>query len=83
MRRSFNAKITYKVKPTHPDIQDLPEKYWKDKKFTYEDVYHINDEHFFGEDHIIDSIKEDLMVTAGGGYNADHITDVEFEIEEV
>ena len=83
MKKIFNTKIIYKVKRTHPDIGDMPEELWKDKIFTYEDEYYINTDYFWGEDHIVQSIKEALMLTAGGGYNWKHIYDVKFEIEEV
>lgn len=81
MTKTYNAKITYKVKPTHPDIQDMPESLWKDKVFTYEDTYRIDPDCFYGNSHIADYITEDLMLIAGGGYSTDHIYDVDVTIE--
>lgn len=78
----FAAKIIYKVKPTHPDIGDMTEELWKDKEFTYEDIYDYSDSMWERED-AIEDMKEDLMGIAGGGYNWDHIYDVKFEIEVI
>ena len=81
--KKFNATIKYKVKETHPDIQDLPEKFWKDKVFTYEDTYSFNPAYYSGVDDMVDYMKSDLRLVASGGYSTRHIYDVEFEIEEV
>ena len=79
--KKFNATIKYKVKETHPDIQDMPEELWRDKIFTYEDTYRFDPA---GEvDDMVDYMKSDLRLVAGGGYSTRHIYDVEFEIEEV
>lgn len=75
----INAKISYKVDANHPDLDDLPEKYWKDKVFTYEDTYTFAD--WYAEKDAVEYVKGDLALIAGGGYNADHIYDVEYEIE--
>ena len=83
MTRTFEAKIIYKVNANHPDLGDLPESEWKDKEFTYEDTYHINPDFFWGEDHIMEHIQEDLLLTAGGGYNWKGLSEYKFEIEEV
>ena len=77
----IKGKITYKVDSNHPDIQEMPEKYWYDKKFTYEDTYSFNNEWEYEE--AILYIKKDLKLIAGGGYNSEHIYDVSFKIKEV
>ena len=74
----FSAKITYKVDGNHPDIQELPTEYWYGKEFTYEDKYTFNND--WTEEEAILYMKNDLKLVAGGGYNANHIYDVEFEI---
>lgn len=71
------AKISYKVDADHPDLGDLPEKYWKDKVFTYEDTYTFDS--YWEYDDAVEYIKNDLALIAGGGYNAKHIYDVEYE----
>ena len=78
----INAKISYKVKPTHPDIQDMPEKYWKDKVFTYEDISTFDEDWGWDYESAVARIKQDLKLIAGGGYNSDHIYDVEFTIKK-
>lgn len=81
MKRVFNATIKYKVKETHPDIHDLPEELWKGKVFTYEYTYRFDPA---GEvEDMVDYMKSNLRLVAGGGYSTRHIYDVEFEIEEV
>ena len=75
--------IKWKVKPTHPDIQGIPEEYWKDKLFTYEDEYSFDPEYEWTEESAVEYIKRDLKLVAGGGYNCDHIYDVEIETEDV
>ena len=78
----FNAKITYKVDGNHPDIKDTQEKYWSEKVFNYEDTYSF-DVSLWTHEEAVEYIKHDLQLVAGGGYNANHIYDVNFEIEEV
>ena len=77
----IKAKIIYKIDGNHPDIQDLPEKYWYGKTFTYEDTYKFSPDYTYEEAVML--IKSNLKLIAGGGYNYNHIYDVEFEIEEV
>ena len=78
MKKVFKAEITYKILESHPDI-----KYVENPKepLIFNDTYIIDTGYFYGHDHIIDYIKNDLMLVAGGGYNADHITDISFNIE--
>lgn len=83
MKRIYNAKISYTIDAGHPDIGSMPEKFWKDKVFTYEDEYRMDPDRFFGFDHMMETIKEDLLLVAGGGYNHRHVHNVEFIIEEV
>jgi len=78
----INAKISYKVKPTHPDLGDIPEHLWKDKLFTYDDEYTFDDDDW-DEEGAKAYIRRDLALVAGGGYNAKHIYDVEYEMEVV
>ena len=80
--KTINAKLNYKIKPTHPDFQYIT-NWTPDKVYTECDTYRIDPDEFYGEDDIIDYIKEDLMLVAGGGYNWDNIYDVKFEMEVI
>lgn len=83
MKRIYHADLEYKVKPTHPDIQDLPDKYWKGKTFHCEDDYHIETNCFWGDDDIRSHIWEDMALVAAGGYNIHHIYDIKLTLEEI
>ena len=78
----INAKISYKVKPTHPDLGDMPEHLWENKVFTYDDEYTFDDDDWDEEDAKV-YIRRDLALVAGGGYNTKHIYDVEYEMEVI
>lgn len=78
----IKAKLTYTIKPTHPDFQYLTEGWTPEKRFTDEDVWHINPDCFHGEEDIEDFIKENMLLTAGGGYDWNGIDNVEFEMKE-
>lgn len=83
MKKVFNATIKYKVNETHRDIGDMPEELWKGKVFTYEDTYHFDPAYYDDVEDMIEYMKSDLRLVAGGGYSTRHIYDVEFEIDEV
>lgn len=78
--KKYHGKITYTIDKAHPDIKYI-EDYTEEKIFTYEDVYTFNGE--YSKDFVAEYIKQDLMLVAGGGYNADHIHNVKFEINRV
>lgn len=83
MKRKFYAQIVYTMKPTHPNYNDLPTgKWFRERYLTHEDEYTFNDI-FATTEPMICHIKNDLKLTAGGGYNADHIENVSFMIKEV
>ena len=77
----IKAKIYHTVKETHPDIQNMPEKDWKGREFTYEDVYTFD--HNWDLEKAIAFMKHDLELIAGGGYNTRHIDNIRFEFKEV
>ena len=77
----IEAKIKYKIDGNHPDIGDLPKKYWYGKQFSYEDTYSFDDT--WGMKEAVEYIKHDLKLVAGGGYNYDHIYDVDFDIKVI
>ena len=78
----IKAKLTYTIKPTHPNFQYLAESWLPEKRFTDEDTYHINPDCFYGEEDIEDFIKENMLLTAGGGYDWKGIDNIEFEMKE-
>lgn len=78
----IKAKLTYTIKPTHPDFQYLAESWSPEKRFTDEDTYHIDPDKFYGEDDIKDYIMEDMLLVAGGGYDWKGIDNIEFEMKE-
>lgn len=80
---TIKAKLTYTIKPTHPDFQYLTESWLPEKRFTDEDTWHINPDCFYEEEDIEDYIKENMLLTAGGGYDWNGIDNIEFEMKEV
>ena len=66
MKIEYKAKIKYFIKPEHPDIQYLKDWY-VGKEYEFDDVYYIED--FFEKEEVIEYIKHDLRLVAGGGYN--------------
>ena len=76
----FFAKITFTVDANHPDIQYI--KDWtEDKIFDFSDYYTFNND--WTEEEAILHMKLDLKLVAGGGYNTEHIHNVEFEIKRI
>lgn len=82
MKYRYHGKISYTMDKEHPCVKCV-EEYMEDKVFAFEDVYHIDKDYFWCEDEIIDYIKHDLALVAGGGYNTKHIHNVTFEIERI
>lgn len=81
MKIQYKAKIIFTMDKDHPDkkyVQDWTEE----KQFTFEDVYTFTTEDYTKEDKY-NYMKNDLMLVAGGGYNTDHIHNVEFEIKQI
>ena len=80
METKYNAKIMYTMDENHPDKKYV--KDWtKDKKFTFQDVYTFTED--YEKEDMINYIKRDLGLVAGGGYNTDHIHNVKFEIKKI
>lgn len=75
----YKGTISYKITEDHPD-----RKYFKgdiSERLTFSDTYTIKED--MSREAIVYHIKNDLALVAGGGYNTDHIRDVQFTIEEV
>ena len=76
----YHGKISFTMDKNHPDIKYVGD--WKeDKVFTFSDEYTFNDD--YTEESIAHYIKHDLSLVAGGGYDADHIHNLKFEIKRV
>ena len=75
----YHGKISFTIDKGHPDIKYVND-WTEDKILTFADTYTFNDD--YTEESIIQYIKRDLSLVAGGGYNTDHISNVTFEIEK-
>lgn len=76
--KKFKGVITFNVKASHPDIEYI--KNPKDQ-LSFEDVYTFDSD--YNKETIVDTIKNDLSIVAGGGYSKEHIFNVEFDIKQV
>lgn len=75
----YRGTISYRITEDHPD-----RKYFKGdilERLTYSDTYTIKED--MPRESIMHHIKNDLALVAGGGYNTDHIRDVQITIKEV
>lgn len=75
----YHGKISFTIDKGHPDIKYVND-WTEDKILTFTDTYTFNDD--YTEESIVQYIKRDLSLVAGGGYNTDHIHNVTFEIEK-
>lgn len=78
----YLAKIKFKMKKTHPDIGCIQGEWTPDRIFEFDDVYEFQ-EGWYEPDYEKQYMKHDLALVAGGGYNADHIADVKYEIKKI
>lgn len=79
----YIGKIYYTMDKDHPDVRCV--KDWtEDKEYSFMDEYDFA-EIYDEEDTkcIVNYIKKDLKLIAGGGYNSDHIHNVKFDIHKV
>lgn len=82
MKHKYSAKITYKIDSEHPDYECISPKK-RNGTLDYSDVYTLDDDYYYGTDDMLDYMKEDLLLIAGGGYNWKHVHDVKFDIREI
>lgn len=80
-KREYKAVIKWHVKDTHPDYKEC--KLDTEEEYSFDDTYIIDMGYFYGEDDVISYIKRDLALVAGGGYDTEHITGVEYNINRV
>lgn len=81
MKTEYKAKIIYTMDNEHPDRKYVSD-WTEEKRFDFQDVYTFTTEDYTEEEKI-SYMKRDLMLVAGGGYNTDHIHNVEFEIKQI
>ena len=81
----FKATISYRITEDHPDWNLRYFRGYPSRKLTYTDVYTFNEEvsKSISKEAIVAYIKADLAIVAGGGYDSDHIRDVDYTIKEV
>lgn len=66
MTREYKAKITYCIHPNHPDFNCL-DNWFIGRIYEFEDTYRINAD--YNKEDVIEYIKRDLSLVAGGGYD--------------
>lgn len=80
--RKYFGKITYNISENHLDKSCIKD-YSKDKTYTFEDIYNIDESYFWSDDHIIEYIKQDLRLVAGGGYDTENVLNANYEIKQI
>lgn len=78
----IHAKITYTIDDGHPDIEYMPD--WNAGRiYAFEDSYIFDERYGYTFNDVQSYIKNDLKLVAGGGYNSEHIHDVNFELKRI
>lgn len=76
------AKIIYTIKPDHPNIGGI--RGWEPNKlYDFEDTYMFDHPEYYDPEEIVGYIKKDLRLCAGGGYRADTVGNVKYEMKIV
>lgn len=86
MKMAYDAKILYKMKEGHPDWNCEGSPRNEDEVLDFSDTYYFDDALYdpeYDADYIDSSIRHDLKLAAGGGYDSKHIEVVEFKIKRV
>ena len=73
MIKKYNATIEYDTKNNHPDVKNI-------NNLKYNDLYTFDTDYFNDNQHIINYIKNDMRLVAGGGYETNTIKNVKFII---
>ena len=74
----YEGTIVYMIGPGHPDRKHVKDT---SKSFTYSDIFTFDRE--FPVEVIEDYIKRELALVAGGGYDTDHIYNVNVTIKKI
>ena len=77
----FKAVIRYYVDQDHPDIKCIKHP---EQEQSFDDTYKF-DYFYWGDntDGMLDYMKQDLALIAGGGYNTDHIHQVSYSFVRI
>ena len=73
MIKKYNATIVFDTKNNHPDDKNI-------NNLKYNDIYTVDTDYFNDNQHIINYIKNDMRLVAGGGYETNTIKNVKFTI---
>lgn len=73
MTVTINAQITFDAASTHPDAPGA-------KEIVFSDTYHFDTNYFEDRYAMIEYVKEDLMLVAGGGYETKHVLNPRFKL---
>lgn len=76
MKKTIKATIYYNMTENHPDLKYCDSRF----KHEFTDTYYVDTDNYFSEEDMLNHIKSDLTLVAGGGYNTKEIEDVIFKI---
>lgn len=74
----FKGLITFNIDSGHPDVQCVENI---DDELCFEDIYTLSSDYYINEEEMINFIKQDLSIVAGGGYSKENIRNVKFDIK--
>lgn len=74
----FKGEIKFNLMRSHPDFKFVKNA---NERLIFTDTYEFNPD--YTENDACRYIKNDLLLVAGGGYNTDHVYNVEFEIKKL
>lgn len=77
-KKVFKGRITFNISSDHPDIQYVKNP---NDELHFEDTYLFDSD--YNKEDIINFIKNDLSIVAGGGYSTENILNVKFDIKQV
>lgn len=77
-KEQIKAMIKFRMDETHPDRYCV-NGWTPEKELTFTDIYYVDEI----TDGVIEYIKNELKLIAGGGYNTDHIHNVKFTFENL
>ena len=80
MKKVFKATITFSLESGHPEIQSVKSL---NDVLSFDDTYTMDCDYYDNEEQMIDFIKHDLSLVAGGGYSTEHIWNINFDIKRI
>jgi hypothetical protein len=76
MIKQYKASIKFDTLNNHPDNKNA-------KGLYFSDTYSIDHDYFYGYDDIIQYIKHDIKLVAGGGYKTNTIDNIIIDIARI